>query len=163
MYRYKITDNTSYECVISSDATPQEGWYVSAEPIVWADKLYVNGEIADKPTPVVPEPEPYVPSAEEIKQQLINAVQSHLDATAKAKGYDNILSAVTYAGDMLVPQFDVEGQAYKTWRTQVWAFCYAYLADVQAGTKAVPTASELIALLPAPPAPIEYVMYGNNA
>lgn len=163
MYRYKITGNTSYECVISNDATPKDGWYVSADPIVWANKLYVNGEIVDKPVPVVPEPEPYVPSAEEIKQQLINAVQAHLDSVAKAKGYDNILSAVTYAGDAIVPQFDIEGQSYKTWRSQVWAFCYAYLADVQEGTKEVPTASELIALLPTPPEPIQWVVYGNNA
>ena len=144
-----------------------QGWLIAEEPILWSQKEYVNGEVVDKPIPPAPEPPPppvpYIPTAEEIKQQLINAVQAHLDSVAKAKGYDNILSAVTYAGDTIVPQFDLEGQAYKTWRTQVWAFCYAYLADVQAGTKAVPTSAELIALLPTPPAPIEWIVYGNNA
>ena len=140
-----------------------QGWLIVEEPIVWAEKEYINGEIVDKTVATPDHPAPYVPTADEIKQQLVNAVQAHLDATAKAKGYDNILSAVTYAGDTLIPQFDIEGQAYKAWRSQVWAFCYAYLADVQAGTKPVPTASELIALLPAPPAPIEWVVYGNNA
>ena len=174
MIAYHINNTTADKCEMNigqarANELQAQGWLIVEEPIVWKYKEYVNGEVVDKYVPPAPEPEPYVPpvpyvpSPEEVKQSLINAVQAHLDSVAKAKGYDNILSAVTYAGDAIVPQFSLEGQAYKTWRTQVWAFCYAYLAGVQVGTKAVPTASQLIALLPPPPAPIEYVIYGNNA
>lgn len=157
---YKIENN---RYVAESD-THQQNWYQSTSRIDCTQYMPdANGNPVLIPLPVVPEPEPYIPTAEEIKQSLINAVQSHLDATARAKGYDGILSAVSYAGDAIVPQFDIEGQSYKTWRSQVWAFCYAYLADVQEGTKEVPTASELIALLPTPPEPIQWVVYGNNA
>jgi hypothetical protein len=169
MYRYKITGDTSFECVISNNATPQEGWYVSEEPVLWAEKVYVDGEVVDKPKPevVIPEPPPPyvppVPTAEEVKQSLINAVQSHLDSVARSKGYDGIISAASYAPFSNVLAFQNEGMAYGTWRSDVWAFCYAYLAEVQAGTKSIPTASELVALLPTPPAPIEWVVMGNNA
>ena len=129
----------------------------------WTKKHMVDGKLEDIPAPVISEPIPYVPTTEEIKANLINAVQGHLDSVARLKGYDGIISAASYAPFSNVPAFQNEGLAYGTWRSDVWALCYAYMAEVEAGTKAIPTASELIALLPAPPAPIEYVMYGNNA
>ena len=161
-YAYKIANGRYIAETIGNDPA---GDYISNTQIdctKYAPDEAGAPVLIPVPEPVEP-PAPYVPTAAEIQAGLVAAVQAHLDASAKARGYDNILSAVTYAGDAIVPQFDIEGQAYKTWRTQVWAYCYAYLAEVQAGTKAVPTAPELIALLPVPPAPIEYVMYGNNA
>ena len=156
MYYYKFDGDNLTHTLISDEFV--NGYIDFGEPIDWTKKRYVGGVLEDIPAPEVVVPEPYVPTAEEVKQSLIYAVQSHLDALARARGYDGILSAVTYAGDSIVSTFDTEGQAYKQWRTQVWAFCYAYLAEVQAGTRAVPTGAELIALLPAPPAVIS-----NNA
>lgn len=81
--------------------------------------------------------------------QLTNHVQAHLDAAAKAAGYDNIYTAVTYADEPAVPRFQAEGQAFRAWRSLVWDAANAIRADVEAGTRPVPTAAELLAELPA--------------
>lgn len=79
-------------------------------------------------------------------QTYTDAVQAHLDATARSHGYDGILSGASYAGDQN-PTFDAEGTALKAWRSSVWAACYVKMAEVQGGAPA-PTIAELIAALP---------------
>lgn len=74
------------------------------------------------------------------------AVQAHLDAGAVAAGYDNILSACSYAG--YTNPFQAEGQSFVVWRGDVWSFCYSQLALVKAGTIIAPTVDELISQLP---------------
>lgn len=98
--------------------------------------------------------EPYETQAEiatrEAKEKLEaieGAVQALLDSEAKAKGYESILSACSYAGG--ANPFQAEGQAFVTWRGDVWAYCYQVLADVQAGTRVEPTLDELLLELPA--------------
>lgn len=78
---------------------------------------------------------------------LTEAVQAHLDAAARAKGYDNIVSACSYAAASNA--FQAEGIACLKWRAAVWQRCYQVLADVQAGTRTIPTSADLIAELPA--------------
>lgn len=80
--------------------------------------------------------------------KLIDAVQAHMDAAAKARGYDDIKSAVTYAEEPAVPRFQLEGQAFRAWRSLCWATGYTVLAQVEAGQRPVPTEAELIAELP---------------
>lgn len=75
-------------------------------------------------------------------------VQSHLDAAAKASGYDNIMTAVSYAEEPSVTKFQADGQAFRAWRSQVWAYAYQALADVNAGTRETPTLEAFIAELP---------------
>ena len=97
--------------------------------------LYVDGAF------VTPEPPP--PTIEEYQAE----VQRHLDAAARAKNYDDIVSACSYAG---APNpFQAEGQKFLEWRGNVWAACYQIMADVQAGTRQPPTLDSLIAELPA--------------
>lgn len=79
-------------------------------------------------------------------KEYTDAVQAHLDASAKAKNYDNIVSACSYAG---APNpFQAEGIAFVVWRGDVWATCYTIMGEVQAGGRAAPTIAELIAELP---------------
>lgn len=92
--------------------------------------------------------EPLPPSADEIKQTMIDAIQKHLDTTAKTRGYDGILSLASYAASTH-PPFAAEGRAGADWRDSVWGYGYRVLADVQAGTRTIPTVAELIAELPA--------------
>ncbi|MDO8931478.1 MAG: hypothetical protein Q7U97_03710 [Rhodocyclaceae bacterium] len=74
------------------------------------------------------------------------AVQSALDVEAKARGYDNILSACSYAA--VANPFQAEGAAFLNWRSAVWAYCYAQLAAVQAG-QPQPSVEALVAGIPA--------------
>lgn len=78
---------------------------------------------------------------------LSEAVQAHLDAAAVARKYDSALSACSYAG---APNpYQAEAQAFVAWRGAVWAACHTMLGEFQAGARGIPTAQELIALLPA--------------
>lgn len=81
------------------------------------------------------------------KVMLESAVQTHLDAAAQARGYDNIVSACSYAA--ATNAFQAEGVAYLNWRAAVWQYCYQVLAAVQAETRTAPTVTDLIAELPA--------------
>lgn len=95
-------------------------------------------------------PTPYIPTEQDIINSLTWAVQSHLDTIAREKNYDGILSACTYVTSS-VPQFAAEGAACVVWRDDCWAKCYEVMAEVKAGTRAIPTADELVALMPVAP------------
>jgi hypothetical protein len=89
-----------------------------------------------------------MPSRSEHKKiALEEAVQSHLDAAAQTRGYDNIVSACSYAA--AANAFQAEGLAYLNWRAAVWQYCYTVLANVQAGSRVAPTVAELLTELPA--------------
>lgn len=79
-------------------------------------------------------------------KQLTYAVQKQLDTVAQEHGYDNIVSACSYAG--AVNPFQAEGIAFITWRGDVWAACYSILADVENQVRTTPTEQELLAELP---------------
>ncbi len=96
---------------------------------------------------------PPTPSPEEVRLELTRAVQGFMNETAAGLGYDSIYSAVTYAEEPAVPKYQAEGRALRAWRSLVWAKCYEVLAAVEAGTRAVPSAAELIAELPVFTAP----------
>jgi hypothetical protein len=80
------------------------------------------------------------------------ATQSLIDAYAQSWGYDNIVSAASYANSTNA-KFKAEALALIAWRDAVWAYCYASFAAVQAGTTPIPTSvSAFTATLPAKPA-----------
>lgn len=83
-----------------------------------------------------------------IQQELIDAVQAHMDAAARELGYDSVFTAATYATSDH-PRFGTEGRAFVVWRDAVWQKCYELLGEVQSGKRAIPSAVELITLLPA--------------
>ena len=85
------------------------------------------------------------------KAAAAQAVQNMLDNAAKAKGYDSILSACSYAA--YPNQFQAEGQEFVAWRGAVWAKCYEILAEVEAGVRPAPTVPELLAEIAATTTP----------
>lgn len=95
--------------------------------------------------PILQDPPP--PSPEQIMSRLEARVQLWLDEQARALGYDDIRSAVTYADEPAVPKFQQEGQAMRRLRSLAWARCYEILSAVQAGQRSIPTEEELIAEL----------------
>lgn len=82
-------------------------------------------------------------------ERLKALVQAHLDATARAYGYNEIASVVTYADEPSAPKFQAEGLAFRAWRSKVWAACLAEAQDIQAGNRLAPSEDELLASLPA--------------
>lgn len=88
----------------------------------------------------VAEPAPG-PSPEQVQQQYAAAIQAHLDAAARARGYDGILSCVSYLGSAVEP-WAAEAAAARAWRDAVWVYAYALLASPP---NPLPTPEELIA------------------
>jgi hypothetical protein len=84
---------------------------------------------------------------EEIVAEFTAKVQARLDAFARTRGYDGILSACTYAISTNA-QFAAEGQYCVQARDATWAKCYEILNAVQSGQRPVPTWEELEAELP---------------
>ena len=126
---------------------------------LYAQKFNSNDITFVDITAVVPQPEvgwayngahftapPATPAA--IQKNLTMAVQNHMDSTAKARGYDNLVSVITYADEPIIPKFQAEGVAFRAWRSLVWDYCYQVLLDAEAGRRTVPTGEELIAELP---------------
>jgi hypothetical protein len=93
--------------------------------------------------------EPAAPSPADLIAANIAAIQARLDSEARSRGYDNILSACTYAMQPSGAPFQAEGAAFLAWRSDVWAQAYATLADVQAGQVAMPTPADAVAAMPA--------------
>lgn len=83
----------------------------------------------------------------DIEKELTDAVQGHLDETARLKKYDNIASACSYANSTDAI-FRAEGEACVAWRDACWRHCYDTLNDVMAGVRNIPSAAELIGELP---------------
>lgn len=103
----------------------------------------IQSDANGKPVAVDPPP----PTQEQIIAQYAAAVQQRLDDFAKTRGYDGILSAATYATS-LIAKFAAEGQCAVVARDATWAKCSQILAEVQAGTRPLPTLIELVAELP---------------
>jgi hypothetical protein len=90
----------------------------------------------------------YGDTPEEVQAMLTAKVQKYLDTTAQKLGYDSCLSVCSYV-DTGVAKFDEEGEAFRKWRSAVWAKGYEIVAQVQASTRPIPTEEELFAELPA--------------
>lgn len=76
-------------------------------------------------------------------------IQASLDAFARTRNYDGILSACTYATSS-VPKFASEAARCVNLRDQTWAAAYQVMADVQEGTTPMPeTFQDIQGFLPA--------------
>lgn len=87
------------------------------------------------------------PTEEEIQANLTQVVQDALDNFAKTRNYDGILSVCSYANSTN-PKFKAEADYCIQLRDDTWAAGYIILDQVKSGFRAIPTAEELIALLP---------------
>jgi len=63
--------------------------------------------------------------------------------------YDSIATAVSYAVEPAVPEFQNDGIAFRAWRSLVWAYAYEQLAVVLAGGHEQPTVEAFLLELPA--------------
>lgn len=85
----------------------------------------------------------------DLQNQSTQATQARLDAFAQTRNYDGILSLCTYA-DSTVQKFAEEGLYGIQARDATWAKLYEILAEVQDGTRPMPSGyNEIEAELPA--------------
>lgn len=86
---------------------------------------------------------------QQIKAEITDAVQARLDAFAQTRGYDNIVSACSYATSQH-SKYGPEGRYCVAAREQTWDALFAIESDVIAGNRPMPASYEDIkAELPA--------------
>jgi hypothetical protein len=91
--------------------------------------------------------EPYVPPPP-TQQEYANAIQAHVDATARARDYMDGVSLASYVASTN-PTWAAEAAAFVSWRDIVWAYAYEQLDAVENGLREQPTVAGLVAELPA--------------
>ena len=78
------------------------------------------------------EPGPPPPTPEQMQAAYTAAIEAHVEATARSRGYTSAVSCATYAAST-IPAWQAEGAAFVAWRDDVWTAALAMLAAVQAG------------------------------
>ena len=68
---------------------------------------------------------------ERLKQEFLSRVDTILNSTAHAHGYDNINTAVSYAG--YENKFQAEGISFGKWRSSVYEWGYGLLEKIIKG------------------------------
>lgn len=138
--RYAQIDGGMVANIVEADLADVIPGLVPADDDTCIGWIYAGGAFAPPPAQPVP--------PAQIKAELTAAVQRHLDAQARARGYDGILSLCSYAASA-DPAFAAEAQVGVAWRDAVWRHCYQVLAEVEAALRTTPAEAELIAELPA--------------
>jgi division protein CdvB (Snf7/Vps24/ESCRT-III family) len=93
-------------------------------------------------------------SIEERQKELTDSVQKYLDSFVQSRGYDNVLSTITYITST-VPQFKLEAQYVLEARDKVWLKANELLDDVMKGRRSIPTIEEVLTELPVLEWPLE--------
>ena len=93
------------------------------------------------------EPPPAM-SEDQIEWGINGYVQLHLDQVAQGIGYDNIVSAISYADELSVPKYQIEGSALRAWRSKVWEKAGQIIASYKSGVIPQPTAQAVVDALP---------------
>lgn len=72
-----------------------------------------------------------------IRDEIVTRTQERLDAFAQSRGYDDVISACSYAVSDH-PRYGVEGRYCVAAREQTWDALFAIMAQVEAGLRATP-------------------------
>lgn len=126
--KYAIIENNIVINVALANAPIADNWIASDTAAI--GDTYENNQFI--------KPQPPQPSTEKVRQVIVRNTQQRLDDFARTRNYDGILSATTYATST-VPKFQQEGQYAVQARDATWATLYTILAEVEAGTRPVPT------------------------
>lgn len=118
------------------------------EKVVAAEPVQVDGAWVQQWSVVPMTDEEKAAAARAVLNDIVTNTQKRLDDFARTRNYDNILSACTYATST-VPKFAAEGQYCVNARDSTWATLYQVLAEVQAGTRPMPSGyADIEPLLP---------------
>ena len=122
---------------------PGSTWETPGTPVRELGPL-PEGAVTERPEQPAPTPEEQQAA---LQAKFTNAIQQRLDAFARTRGYDNIMSACTYVNSVM-ERFRLEGERAARLRDETWITAYAILDAVLAGEREVPTLEELFSELP---------------
>jgi hypothetical protein len=108
------------------------------QKVVEAQPVLIAGEWIQQWGVIALTTEEQQSAALQLKEEIEAATQKRLDDFASTRNYDSILSACTYATSA-VPKFAAEGQYCVEARDATWTKLLSMLAEVEAGTRPVPT------------------------
>lgn len=126
--QFAIIENNTVTNVAVAEAPLADNWITSKVAAI--GDLYENGQFI--------KPQPPTKSPEEIKTEIVTSTQQRLDDFSVTRNYDSILSACTYATST-VPKFAAEGQYCVEARDATWSKVLSMLAEVDAGTRPIPS------------------------
>lgn len=131
--------------IVAGDATrawsSADGAYVNEYPSDRLTRIASEAELADVVRPYGLALPVYVLGDYQV------AIQTHIDAVAKSRGYDGGISLAGYLNST-VRAWAGEAQAFISWRDSVWVYVYEQLAAVEGQQRAQPTPAALISELP---------------
>ena len=112
---------------------PESAVPISAEYHLWLLDQQSTGRqiVADADGNPISAPLPPA-TPEQMQAGYTAAIEAHVEATARARGYSSAVSCATYATST-IPAWQAEGAAFVAWRDDVWTAALAMLAAVQAG------------------------------
>lgn len=116
---YQLTENNDFVLCLDTGAWIARGTWLWD---VYEQWLAAGNTPQPVPTVVVPEP-----TREELVARTKQLMTELLDSTVQQRGYDDIVSCVSYIGDPN-PRFDAEARAARDWRSAVYTFGYEVLA-----------------------------------
>lgn len=114
-------------------------------------KKFVNGKLVDMSAEEEAEFEASRAAAAPRQEDYAAAVQAHIDGTAKAREFNDGVTAATYLTST-VARWKADAEAFVAWRDQVWAYSYGELEKVVGGQRSQPTIEDFINELP----PVEW-------
>ena len=119
--------------------------------VYWLDdgtKHEINEIGVTLPLDALEEPPVIKPSPEELQAHYCQLAQDMMDARARERNYDGIMSVCSYATSSF-PKFATEAAACVAWRDAVWAKCYELLDAVKTGGMDIPSEEDFLGMLPA--------------
>ena len=117
------------------------GLFAAKYKLVSSDFWAVGNELICPPLPNLTEAD--IADCVDLVTPIINAVQLHLDATAQARGYDSMLTCVSYVAS-LMSIWSAEGQAACDWRDACWDKTHQIINS----GGVLPTPDQVVAQLP---------------
>lgn len=136
MIKLKAPDTYTAEI----DGTVWHG--ITPESRFWDDvqaMIAGGAEVADT---VAPQP----PTPEQQQAAIAAAIDAHVEATARERGYNGAAHLASYVTST-VGAWQAEATTFVAWRDAVWLTAYAMLADALAEGEA-PQAEDALAALP---------------
>lgn len=130
----RIVRETAPELTVKG--TWEQRWEVVPKFSEYTDDQGVTHTVAEQEAAAIAADQ--AAKAKALQASIVAATQARLDDFARTRGYDDIKSASDYAG-CSVPKFDVEGTYCRDARALTWAKLYDMLAEVQAGTRPMPS------------------------